>query len=148
MTKMKDDVKKAQKAIEELRKKVADARKAFIISENTERNALMEAKNEKEAGPFLQEPRAKLEAVVAEATAAEEAAAPMISLTADALEEFSTPGSVLESIEKHLAAAKGSAEAARESVKTQTQAVTEVSPQTLGTGFAKASLKSILARIE
>merc|ERR1712139_169091 len=80
MAKLKEEITKAEKSIGELKKKFADGKKAFEVKLKAERNAHIEARNAKEAAPFLEGPTAKMEALEADAKAAEEAGAPMAKL--------------------------------------------------------------------
>lgn len=148
MEKLKEDVTAAIKAIEELKKKVGEAKRAYATKEAAERNAHIEAKNKKEAAPFLEAPNAKVEALEAEVKAVEEAAAPMVSLSGDGLQSFATPASVAEKVDKLAAAVKESADAAREAIKEQTKAASEISPPTGGIALAKSTLKGLSAKVD
>jgi len=148
MAKLKEQVATALKSMDDLKKKAHVAKQAFHAKENTERNAHIEAKNAKEAAPFLADPKAKLEALEALVKACDEAAAPMIAISNDDLKTFATPASILEAVEGHAAALKEKADAVREAVKEQTKAVSEVTPQTGGTGLAKKQLSTINAQVE
>jgi len=148
MIKLNADVTKAQKAIEELKKKVVDGKKDLQGKENAERNAHIEAKNQKVAAPFIKDPTAKMEELEGVVKAAEEAAKPMASLSGDDLKSFATPASVLEAVEKHSKAAKEKADALRESIKEQMKAVSEVTPACGGTGLAQRTLKTLSSKLD
>jgi len=143
MIKLKEPVTKAQKSMEELKAKIAKGRGEFANKERAEQNAHIEAKNMKEAAAFIEGPKAKVEELEADAKAVEEAGAAMASLTGDELQAFATPASLVEKVEKLLAKVSEHATAARELIKEQVKAATEVSPQTGGTGEAKKQLKNL-----
>jgi len=146
MAKLKEEVTKSLKAMDELRAKVATGKRAFSGKEASEKNAHIEARNQKEAAPFLEGPKARMEALDADSNAAKEAAAPMLSLAGDALKEFATPATVSEALEKLAASIKENAAAAQEAIKEQTKAVGEVTPQTSGTAEAKKQLRDMGTR--
>jgi uncharacterized coiled-coil DUF342 family protein len=148
MTKLKEEVTKASKAMDELKKKCGEAKNKYQKTETAEKSAHIEARNAREAAPFLAEPKAKFEAVEASSKAAEEAAAPLVSLTGDELAKFATPAAVLEAVEQHAAAVKEKAEAARESIKEQRKAATEATPQSGGTTEAKKQLGAMGSKLE
>merc|ERR1719162_1668646 len=87
--------------------------------------------------------------VVLEAAAkgAEDAAAPMTALKPEELEAFATPASALETCQKYAAEVTEKVAEVRAAVKDQQKAVTEVTPQTSGTGEAKKQLAAISARL-
>jgi hypothetical protein len=148
MEKLKADVTTAQNGMDELKKKVSAAKATYYKKEQDEKNAHIEARNMKEAGPFLADPKAKVEALEAEAKACEEAAAPMVSLNGEELKKFATPASVKEAVEKHAAAVKEKADAARESLKEQSESVNKVTPQTGGTAEAKKQLNAMKSKVQ
>merc|ERR1719247_2805525 len=100
---LKEPIAKAVKEMSELGNKFRKAKGDYGNKERAELNAHIVMRNAKEAAPFLEGPKAKMEAVEAVAKAVTEAAAPMISLTGEALEAFDTPASVLEAVEKQAA---------------------------------------------
>jgi len=134
------------KGMDELRNKVATAKRTFSAKEAPEKNAHIEARNQKEAAPFLEGPKARMEKLDADSNAVKEAAAPMLSLAGDALKDFATPASVSEALEKLAASIKENAAAAQEAIKEQSKAVGEVTPQTSGTAEAKKQLRDMAAR--
>lgn len=148
MAKLREQVTAALKSLDELRKKTTEAKKSFNTKEIAEKNAHIEAKNTREAAPFLADPKAKFEALEAAVKAGDEAAAPMMSISADDLKTFATPASVLEAVEGHAATIKEKAEAVKEAVKEQTKAVSEASPQSGGTALAKKQLAVINVQVE
>merc|ERR1712086_291804 len=119
----------------------------YSIKERAELNAHIVARNAKEAAPFVEGPKAKMEGLEAAAKAAEDAAAPMIALKPEELEAFATPASTLATVEKHAAEVVEKAAEVREAVKEQQKAVSEVTPQTSGTGEAKKQLGAISGRL-
>jgi hypothetical protein len=148
MAPLQEEVAKALKVVDDLRGKVTGAKKAFEAKEVSERNAHIEARNQKEAAPYIDGPKAKMEPLEADAKAAEEAAAPMISLNAEDLKVFATPASIIAAVEKLNGDVKSKADALREVIKEQLKAATEASPQTGGTAEAKKQLKSMSGKLE
>jgi len=148
MAKLKEEVIKAQKAMDEIKNEARKAQSAFQDKEQKEKNAHIEAKNAKEAAPFLEDPKAKMEALEADGKAADEAFAPMKTLSAEELKAFATPASVKDATEKLAASAKEKADALREAIKEQTQKVSEVKPQSGGTSEAKKQLKAMSLKCE
>merc|ERR1712072_96904 len=115
----------------------------FSDKEHSERNAHIVARTEKEAAPFLDGPKAKMEALEADAKAAQEAGAALTALGfgSDELKAFATPATVMEAVDKLSAAVKEKADAARELVKEQKKAAAEATPQNAGTAEAKKQLE-------
>jgi uncharacterized coiled-coil DUF342 family protein len=148
MAKLKDDIANAQKGMDELKSKAGKAKGDFSNKERAEKSAHIEARNRKEAAPFLAEPNAKVEALEADSKACEDAAAPMVSLSADELKTFATPASVLEAVEKHAAAVKEKLETAKAVLKEQTEAVAKVTPQSGGTSLAKKELGALKVKAD
>jgi len=145
---LKEEAAKAQKTVNDFTGKVKNATKALEQKVQLERNAHVEARNAKEAAPFVDGPKALMQALEADAKAAEEAGAPVATISGEDFRAFATPASVLEAVEKLAAAVKVKADAAREAIKEQTKAVTEVSPQNGGTSAAKNQLKTMANRCE
>jgi len=141
-------VNKATKALSDLKKNAADAKSAHHNKETAEKTAHIEAKNLKEAAPFLEAPKAKIADLEASANAAEEAAAPMVSLSPEELKTFATPAAVQEAVEEKSAGITEKAEAVREAIKEQLKAVSEVSPQSGGTALAKKELAALKQKVE
>jgi hypothetical protein len=148
MAKLKEKAVEAQKKIEELKKTVAGAKRDFSAKEKSDANAHIEARNLKEAAPYLEVPTAKVEAVLAAAKSAEDEGAAFASLTGDELAAFATPASVVCAVEKSNASVAEKATEAREAIKEQTKAASDVSPQTGGTGEAKKQLKQLQGKLE
>merc|ERR1719162_788034 len=71
----------------------------------------------------------------------------MIALKPEELEAFATPASTSATVEKHTADVVEKAVEVREVLKEQQKAVSEVTPQTGGTGEAKKQLGTISARL-
>jgi len=148
MTKLRDDISKAQKTVDELRKSFGVAKAKYIAQERTEANAHVEARNLKVAGEFLDEPNKQAAALEAEVALIEAAGAAIVSLTGEELEAFATPASVVAKVEKHYAATTEKATAAREAIKEQTKAVAAVAPQNGGTALAKTKLQELGRKVE
>lgn len=148
LVKLKDEVVVHMKAMEEIKKAIAKARGPYAAKEKEEREAHIEARNNKEAAPFLEEPKSKMEVLEAEAAAVEEAAAPLASLSSEELLAFASPGPVLEKVEKLAASVAEKAKEARESIKEQLKKVSETSPKTGGTALAKNQLAIFTPKVE
>jgi hypothetical protein len=148
IAKLKEKCTEAQKAIDELRKKVSTAKRDYFAKEKSEMNAHIEIRNMKEAAKYLEDPKAKLEALEAAAKAAEDASAALTSLTGDELLAFKTPATVLEATEKASADVTEKAAATREACKEQSKAASEVAPPTGGTAEAKKQLKLLQNKVE
>jgi len=148
MSQLKEPVSKAQKEAQELSASFRKAKGEYSSKERAELNAHIVARNAKEAAPFLEGPKAKMEGLEAAAKATEDAAAPMVALKPEELEAFATPASTLATVEKHAAEVVEKAAEVREAVKEQQKAVSEVTPQTGGTGEAKKQLGAITARLQ
>jgi len=148
IAKLKEPMAKAVKECSDLKNKFHKAKNEYAGTERAELNAHIVARNAKEAAPFVEGPKAKMEAIEAEAKAAADAAAPMIALTGEALEAFETPASVVEAVEKHAAALTEKAAEVREAVKEQQKAVAEVTPATGGIAEARKQLAGISNRLQ
>jgi hypothetical protein len=148
IAKLKEKVLEAQKGMEELKKKVATAKREYSVKEKAEMNAHIEARNQREAAAFLEAPNAKLEALVAAAKAAEDASAAFTSLSGDELLAFETPAAVLEAAEKALVDVNEKANETKEICKEQFKAASDVTPQTGGTAEAKKQIKIVQTKIE
>merc|ERR1712196_703604 len=98
MKKLKEKITEAQKSMSEIRKKAEEAKRGYTQKEAAEKNAHIEARNQKEAAPFLEGPKAKFAALEAASKTCDEAAAPMIDLKGDDLKVFATPASVSEAV--------------------------------------------------
>jgi predicted nucleic acid-binding Zn-ribbon protein len=148
MAKLKEKVVEAQKKVEELKKTVVVAKRELAAKEKSEANAHIEARNLKDAAPYLEGPTAKVEAVLAAAKSVEDEGEAMASLSGDELAAFATPASVVSAVEKSNASAAEKATEAREAIKEQTKVVNEVNPQTGGTGEAKKQLRQMQNKLE
>jgi len=148
MAKLKEPISKAQKEVEGLRQKVAKAKGDFANTERLELSAHIEARNAKEAAPFVEGPKSKLEALEADAKGAEDAGASMVSLTGEELQAFATPASVLEAVTKFAASVTEKAVGVREAVKEQNKAASEVTPRTGGITEAQKQLKLIGSKVD
>jgi len=104
-------------------------------------------RNKKEAAPFVEGPKAALEALEAAAKAAEEAAAAMVSLAGEELEAFASPATVLENVEKINAVVTTKAAKVRDALKEQQTAVAELKAQTGGTAEAKKQFAIISQKL-
>lgn len=145
--KLKEEVSKTKSAMAELKTTTAKAKAAFLVTEQAEANAHTEAKNMKEAAPFLDAAKEVMQVLEADAKAAEETSAPIVTLTGEALEAFATPASVLEKMEELGAAVVEKAKEARETIKEKMKAAADA-PQTGGTGEAKKQLKQMMVKLE
>jgi hypothetical protein len=148
MAKLKTEISNAVKSMDDLKRAVATAKKEYSQKERSEAIAHIEAKNLKDAAPFVDGPKALVDALEALSKAAEEASAPMAALSAEDLETFATPASVLEAMEKSTKEITEKANEAREAVKEQTKAASEASPQSGGTTEAKKQLKGMSWKID
>ena len=84
LAQLKEPASKAQKDMQELLANFRKAKNEYSTKERAELNAHIVARNAKEAAPFLEVPKAKMEGLEAAAKAAEDAAAPMIALKPEA----------------------------------------------------------------
>jgi len=134
--------------MEEIKTKKESAKKAFNAKVLSEKNAHIEARNQKEAAPFLEAPKATIDALEAATKSVEAAGAPMVALTGDELNAFATPASVLEEVKNSGDAAKDKASEAKSAIDEQLKAVMAVTPQTGGTAFAKTQLKSLSMKLQ
>jgi chromosome segregation ATPase len=148
MGKLKDDITKVQKDLDELKKKIAASRRDFATKERAEVNAHIEIRNQKEAAPFLEAPKAKLEALEDLVKAVEEAAAPLASLSGEELLAFTSPATVLEAVEKGNADVAAKANEAREALKEQVKAANEKTPPSGGIAEAKKQLSALQRKVQ
>jgi len=146
--KLMEKATEANKAMSELQRKVSDAKREYSAKERSESNAHIEARNLKEAAPYFEGPKAKLEAVDGIVSEAENAASSLVSLSGEELQAFATPASVLEVVEKASASSVEKVKELKEALKEQNKVVAEVSPQTGGTAEAKTQLRQIQAKVD
>jgi hypothetical protein len=102
----------------------------------------------KEAAPYIEGPQSKLEVILGMASDAENAASSLVSLSGDELLAFATPGSVSDVVEKANASVAEKVAEIKETIKEQSKVVSEVTPQTGGTGEAKSQLRQIQSKVE
>jgi len=127
---------------------VATAKKEYTEKERSEMNAHIEARNLKEAAPFIEGPTAQCEAAESASKAVVKAGAPMASLSGEELQAFSTPATVSEAVEKAVAAANEKITEAKEAVKEKLKEASEVNPQTGGSAEAKKQLNALQKMLE
>jgi hypothetical protein len=148
IAKLKEKVNEASKAMKKLEGSVSAAKRDYTNKEKSESNAHIEARNLKEAAPYLEGPKTKLEAVTGTVSDAESAASSLVALSGDELEAFATPASVLEVVEKASSSIAEKVTEVKEAVKEQSKIVAEVSPQTGGTAEATKQLRQIQAKVD
>jgi len=148
MTKLREDLVKAQKGAEGLKAAYTAAKSAFQAKERSEINAHIETRNMKECAAFLEGPNEKVAAMEAVAKAMEEAVAPLGSLSGEDLKSFATPASLQETVEKLSVSVTEQVTAAREALTEQTKAINEVKPPTAGTAYGKQKLKELTMKVD
>lgn len=148
MTKLKEPIAAAEKAMAELRSKSQKAKGEYASKERSEASAHIEIRNAKEAAPFVEGPKGQLAALETDAKEAEEAAAPVIALSGDELQAFATPATVLAAVEKLATAVSEKSKEMKAAVKEQQTAVLAVTPKSGGTALAQQQLKDMTLKAD
>lgn len=121
--KLRPRITDAQTAAEQLKKKVAAARRDFAKKEESERNAHIEAREKKEADALTAPAVEKMEALEAAAQALEEAAKPLLSVEGAELLAFPTPLSIRGEAYRLVEAVNESVKAAKDRIIEQQSAL-------------------------
>lgn len=136
----------AQKSLEQLKSKIAMEKKAYAVREQAEKTAHIEARERKLAEELMGDSATAVEALEADGKKLEEAAAPMVSLQGAEREAFAKPASLLEEVEKLLAALRASATKAKADIKDKLAALP--APPTAPGMRAKPELLKLQAKVE
>jgi len=144
LSKLRSKVSAAQGSLNSLKMKAAAGKKDFAKKEAVEKNAHIEAKEQKAADALIAPAASKVEAMEAEFKALEEASKPLTSLSGAELDSFASPVTVLDQCEKIAQTVEANVEAAKKVVSEQ-QA--ELPKQLKGPMLeAKKSLASMVAK--
>jgi len=120
LLKTKGKVSQAMQSIEGLKRQVQQAKGEYVRMELKEKNAHIEAKEQKEADVILAVAKPAVEKVEAELKRLEEAAKPLSERTGtDLLKEFATPLTVQDEVKVINAALKAAVQAAKTVLKEQ-----------------------------
>jgi DNA repair exonuclease SbcCD ATPase subunit len=108
-------------AFTDMKKQLAQAKTDYFALERKEKNAHIEAKEQKEADEILSVAKPAVDAMEAEFKKLEEVAAPLLEkvATPDVLQEFATPLSIMNEAQTHEKTLKTLAAEAKEAVKKQ-----------------------------
>lgn len=147
LAKMKEQIAASEAAIKQLRGKVKDAKATYSQKETAQKTAHLNARNEKEAAPYLAKVRSLMEEAEPKAKAVQETADPFTNLKDEELGNFETPASTAEQVEDDAKKCLETLDETVETIKARTAEVSQVSPQTPGTAYAKKQLQAIQARI-
>eukprot|EP00929_Paragymnodinium_shiwhaense_P000255 TRINITY_DN1004_c0_g1_i4.p1 TRINITY_DN1004_c0_g1~~TRINITY_DN1004_c0_g1_i4.p1 ORF type:complete len:1725 (-),score=879.13 TRINITY_DN1004_c0_g1_i4:177-5351(-) len=148
LKKIEEQAKKSMSEMDELRKKVVNAKKKWQDTERAELNAHVDAKNKKEAAALVQPAVADVEKAEAASKAAVEAAAPMASLSDEDTVAFATPTKVLDAVEAAVAKATEVVSAAKKKISEQLTECGKTKPPTGGTQEARTQLNALSKRVE
>lgn len=139
-------VQAAQKNLELLKQKATTAKREYAARELAEKNAHIEAKEQKEAEELMGDCTAEVAAAEADSKKLEEAAEPLTSLPAADREAFATPATVLEQVDKLLVALRATVTKAKASIKEKLAALP--TPATPAGNRAKPALIKLQAQAE
>jgi len=146
LAKLRPRVSAAGKRLDELKRKVQEARREFAKKEEAEQKAQQEARDRKTAGSVLAAVSEAVAAVEADLQKLEDVARPLTAAEHSALESFGTPISVSKETET-LASALAKRVAAAKAVASEQQAVlAKASKGPLHD--AKQSLSKMLVKVE
>jgi len=137
---LKTEVSKGQLAISALRAKVQTAKNTHTTADAAEKAASVEIRNKKEAAIFLEGPSAIVAAMEANLQAIIDAAAPLTSLSEEKILAFTSPATIVESVNALVKEFEEKATEGREAIQTQVQSILKVNPQNGATLYAKAQL--------
>jgi hypothetical protein len=101
LTKLQTKAHAALRSIDDVKKKVQEAKKEYNISLQKEKNAHLTAREQKQADEIMAEVVEKLQAVEQESKKVEESAAAILKLEEAARKTFDKPKSVLDEVKKH-----------------------------------------------
>jgi len=144
---LKTQVSAGQLAISSLRAKVQTAKSTFVGADAAEKAAAVEIKNKKEAAPYLDGPCAIVAAMEANLQAIIDAAAPLTSLSQEKILEFTSPATIMDSVNALAKEFDEKAAEGREAIQTQVQTILKVTPQNGATLYAKAQLYPLRSSI-